>query len=297
MVSKKNKGKTKTIIKNCLIFLMALIITPILSIPLFILMVPFLNTATNGISEIELSVVGAQNMWRIVAMYGLFTIMALLFSYFKRKILLFSIAFLVYWILGTSFVAFYAIPALSSRNTQAVPSQITKITPLEQVKITPTIIKNRYIPTPTDNEPWGVAKQIGEYTWTMKVGMDARMATPQEILDALNTYRNRNGRGSLAWNTNLATYADTRCNTFVELGSTDSHEGFNKFLDNEENYKSLGFSRVGENSSYGFRLLGVHLIEWMYGGDEPHDSNQLNSAWSNVGICVKGTATDLIFGG
>jgi uncharacterized protein YkwD len=66
---------------------------------------------------------------------------------------------------------------------------------------------------------------------------------------------------------------------------------------NNDGFGKLGFSSLGENSSYGYLLEGVHLIEWVYAGDAPHDNNQLNSEWSHVGIGVNGTATDLIFGG
>jgi len=52
---------------------------------------------------------------------------------------------------------------------------------------------------------------------------------------------------------------------------------------------------LGENISYGYRLEGVHLIEWMYAGDKPHDDNQLDSKWDHVGIGVKETATCIIF--
>jgi hypothetical protein len=41
----------------------------------------------------------------------------------------------------------------------------------------------------------------------------------------------------------------------------------------------------------------VHLIEWVYAGDKPHNDNQLSSKWSAVGIGISGSATDLVFGG
>ncbi|MFQ5452274.1 MAG: hypothetical protein ACE5DQ_01800, partial [Candidatus Paceibacterota bacterium] len=58
-----------------------------------------------------------------------------------------------------------------------------------------------------DTDPWGVAKKVGEYTYTIKVGHDDRMGTPQEVLDALNNYRNTNGRGSLVYDERLANYS------------------------------------------------------------------------------------------
>jgi uncharacterized protein YkwD len=142
---------------------------------------------------------------------------------------------------------------------------------------------------------WGKAQQIGEDTWTMKVGMDSRMATPTEILEALNAYRARFGSQKLEWNQRLADYAQGRVESFVKAGQTDAHAGFKDFVEKQDGYNKLGFNWLGENISYGFQLEGVHLIEWMYAGDKPHDDNQKNPRWDHVGVGVKGTATCLIF--
>lgn len=150
--------------------------------------------------------------------------------------------------------------------------------------------------TADSSDPWGIAKQIGEHTWTMKVGDDERMGTPQEILEALNVYRQRYGQGTLTWDTKLAEYAQSRADYFTQLGKTDVHDGFNKYLD-DNGFEKLGFNSLGENSSYGYKLLGIHIIEWIYAADKPHNDNQLSSGWSHIGIGVNEVATDLIFGG
>jgi uncharacterized protein YkwD len=144
---------------------------------------------------------------------------------------------------------------------------------------------------------WGVAKQVDEHTWTMQVADDARMATSQEIFVALNSYRQKQGKGTLIWDNGLASYAKQRSDYFVSIKKLDGHAGFSDFVDNQDGFKKLGFGGLGENSSYGYKLEGVHLIEWVYAGDKPHNDNQLNSAWTHVGIGVSGTATNLIFGG
>lgn len=146
------------------------------------------------------------------------------------------------------------------------------------------------------NEPWGVAKQVSEHTWTMKVGQDATMATPNEIYEALNTFRQRNGSGRLDWDDRLARYAQERAIVFTNLGKLDEHAGFNDYVKSIDNIRNLGFWSVGENSSYGYRVMGVHLIEWVYAGDKPHNDNQLNPKWTNVGVGVNNTETDIIFG-
>lgn len=173
--------------------------------------------------------------------------------------------------------------------------KVENVKPEEIILITPTVKK---VVKPTGvgyTGEWGKAQQIGEDTWTMRVGEDERMATPNEILEALNNYRIRSGSQKLSWDNKLAEYAQSRVEFFVKEGKTDAHAGFKNFLDNEDGYNKLGFDWLGENISYGFKLEGVHIIEWMYAGDKPHDDNQKNTRWDQVGIGVKGTATCLIF--
>lgn len=148
----------------------------------------------------------------------------------------------------------------------------------------------------TNSGPWGVATQLNAHTWTMKVGSDSRMATPQEILAALNDYRQVHGSPALAWDNNLATYAQSRADYFNSIGKLDEHAGFEAYVSNASNLEhNLNFYNLGENSSIGYQLLGVHLIEWVFAADEAHNENQLNPKWTHVGIGVSGTAVDLIF--
>ena|GEM_PF-911051 len=162
---------------------------------------------------------------------------------------------------------------------------------------TPTVAPKRYKPTPTvDNEPWGVSKQIDEVTWTMKVGQDEKMATAKDIYEALNEYRKVHGSQILILDEKLANYAQERAKYLNEIKSVDKHQGFNDFLENEDGFNKLGFTALGENISYGYKLNGVHIIEWMYAGDKPHDDNQLDNRWDHVGIGVDGLATCIIFG-
>jgi len=146
-----------------------------------------------------------------------------------------------------------------------------------------------------EKDVWGVATKIGEHTYTMQVQPDNAMASPQDIFNALNRYRKQHGRGELSWDEKLADFAQQRTDYFSETGNLDSHKGFTDFLNNQDGFKKLGFIVVGENSSIGFTLSGVHIIEWVYAGDEEHNSNQLSSEWEYVGIGVSDTATDVVF--
>ncbi len=186
--------------------------------------------------------------------------------------------------------------------------QVVYPTSTEKARATPMKPKTSAIdkkwpdPRPTatlteDIQEWGKATQLSEHTWTMKVGFDDRMATPEEIFTALNNYRRQHNREALVWDDKLAAFAKSRAVTFTGLGKTDEHAGFISYTNNIDNVKTLGFWSLGENSSYGYRLTGVHLIEWVYAGDEGHNSNQLSPDWSHVGIGVDGEQTDIIFGG
>ena len=152
-------------------------------------------------------------------------------------------------------------------------------------------------PQPTaDSTPWGKAQQIDADTYTMKIQLDPTMATPQDVLSALNHYRATKGAQQLTWDNNLADFAQSRAVYLESTHSTDNHQGFIDFLDNQNGYDKLGFTWLGENISYGYRLEGVHLIEWIFAGDAPHDDNQLNNRWNYAGIGIKGTAVSIIFG-
>lgn len=175
---------------------------------------------------------------------------------------------------------------------------ISIITPTISPTITPKIISSKPISSniiSDDTIPWGIAQQVGEHTWTMKVGQDSTMASPLEILDALNNYRVNHGSQRLSLDQKLVDYAQSRANFFIKNNGLDSHQGFNNFLEKEDGFTKLGYTWVGENASLGYQLNGVHLIEWIYAGDEAHDKNQLDTRWDHVGIGVAKTATCLIF--
>lgn len=167
---------------------------------------------------------------------------------------------------------------------------------------TPTIIIKK-APTATpvpktavsDKAAWGVATQVGEHTWTMKIQQDGKMATPGEILEALNHYRQVHNSGVLQSDNNLTNFAQKRAEYLNSIKNVDEHKGFREYLENEDGYHQLGFYSLGENISYGYKLEAVHLIEWAYGADDPHNKNQLDNSWSRVGIGVDGLATCLIF--
>lgn len=176
---------------------------------------------------------------------------------------------------------------------------------IDRVEVSPTplpvekeVVIEKKIVVPEEEltpEEWGVAKQIDDVTWTIKVGQDTRMTTADELLVALNDYRSRHGAGGLSRDGNLAGFAKARAAYFASIGGLDQHKGFIEYAESEENMRKLGFYGVGENASYGYKLEGVHLIEWIFAADEPHDRNQRDAEWTHVGIGIEGTGVAIIF--
>lgn len=164
------------------------------------------------------------------------------------------------------------------------------VTPVSPTSV-PTIIVEE-----SPKKEAAVKVEGSQYGYTMDVKDDDVMATASEIFDALNRYRASKGVGSLSWNDALSGFAKQRSDYFASNG-LDEHRGFLDYVNNPDNRKSLGFWALGENASKDYKLNGTHLIETAFAGDAPHDNNQLNNGWSDVGIGVSGTSVDLIFGG
>lgn len=182
-------------------------------------------------------------------------------------------------------------------SMETMANAIAYITPLPV--IIPTATPRPIVATPTPKPPakqWGVAVQIDEHDYTMQVGNDSVAGSAKEIFDALNNYRKTHGSGTLSWDDKLADYAKKRVDTYIAKGGLDQHAGFKEFVSNPDNFKQIGFMGLGENASWGYTLSGVHLIEWVYAGDAPHNNNQLNPSWTHVGIGAEGSTTDIIFG-
>lgn len=151
-----------------------------------------------------------------------------------------------------------------------------------------------------DTDEWGKVKQISEHTYTQKVGSDAIMGSPADLLIALNNFRNKYDRSSLIWDDSLSSWAQSRAQTFANLKNVDEHAGFNAEVENKFNEFGGRFTKLGENAGFGGRLDAVHWIEWLFASDEPHKNNMLGD-WSHVGIATASNdgfnyGIDFIFG-
>lgn len=146
------------------------------------------------------------------------------------------------------------------------------------------------------NVPWGTTEKIGDHLYRTFVANDDKMGTPDEIITALNKYRKDNGQGPLQKYDKLCGFAQKRADEQQKAGTLDSHKGFEEYMNDENHWKELEVTGIGENASYGYVLSGTHLIEWVFDSDEEHRSNQLNPTWSLVCPAVSGETVDILFG-
>lgn len=145
---------------------------------------------------------------------------------------------------------------------------------------------------------WGMATKVEgtRYGWSMKIENDFHMGTVQELFGAINAYRLKKDKSKLEWSESLALFAQKRADELNKNGGVDEHRGFKDYIRYSGNRIDLGFMRLGENTSCGYRMTAIHMIEWIFAGDIPHDENQLNSRWTHVGIGVNNTCVSLVFG-
>lgn len=152
-------------------------------------------------------------------------------------------------------------------------------------------------PTPTLSDPSQyTAEKINDVTWKVSnIENDSHMASPQDIVNALNSYRGSRGLPNLSVDPNLTSYAQERANLFASNGSLDSHAGFRNFMDNG-GFDKAGFNSLGENSAYvSGPMNGDKIVKNLFGADPSHDSNQLDN-WTHVGVGVNGNAVNVNFG-
>lgn len=191
----------------------------------------------------------------------------------------------------------YLLSSKTSNNLKPTITQALIPTNTPTLAPSPTKTLKQENQSPQDTQKWGVGVYYDGIHCNIKFGEDERMATAQEIFEALNQYRIVNGRNSLAWDDKLGNYAQSRAEYINSIGKDDSHSGLNDFLNNQDGYLKLGFKSIGENlKGPGKKVLGVHIIEWGFGKCDKHNENQLQTKWTNSGIGVSGTSVVIIFG-
>ena len=136
-----------------------------------------------------------------------------------------------------------------------LPASPARLDPAEQIS------------EPVPNVPWGSTEKVGEHLYRTYVGRDERMGTPSEILSALNSYRRNHNQGELFSDEKLCSLAKMRAEEQEKMGKLDTHKGIEEYMKDPNHWKELNITALGENSSFGYVLSGVHLIEWVFDAD------------------------------
>lgn len=182
----------------------------------------------------------------------------------------------------------------------ATPTSTPTNTPTPTPK--PKSKKPKNMPTPTlpttknpDSSKY-TAEKIGDVTFRVEgVANDNSMASPQDIVNALNSYRGEKGLPNLSVDGTLSSFAQERANLFSSNGSLDSHAGFRDYMNNG-GFEKSGFNGLGENSAFlSGPMNGDKIIRQIFGADHLHDGNQLDN-WTHVGVGVSGNAINVNFG-
>jgi uncharacterized protein YkwD len=183
------------------------------------------------------------------------------------------------------------LPPTTTPTSTPIPSTPT---PISKPKVIPTEIVPTATPTPN---PQYTAQKINDVTWKVSnIQNDSSMASPQDIYNALNAYRQEHGAQSLLWDSYLASFAQSRADLFAKNGALDSHAGFTEFM-NDDGFSKAGFNSLGENSAYlSGNMSADKIIKDIFGADSAHDGNQLDPSWTHVGVGVNGDAVNVNFG-
>lgn len=185
----------------------------------------------------------------------------------------------------------------SNKNTQAVIIEEKAATLVSHIEIVGKKIDSPKVTvTPAENPEEKNTQEESSNKGNGEEKTESK-SSDNTLLEALNAYRQKNGKEPLSWDGKLAEYAQNRAELFSKQNGLDGHTGFNDFIKNQNGFNNLGFSSLGENSGIGHELEPAELIENIYGKSPSHNENQLNSRWSHVGIGVSNTATNFIFGG
>jgi len=101
-----------------------------------------------------------------------------------------------------------------------------------------------------------------------------KMATIEELNQAMNNYRKSHGLNELNINGELCIYANQRAH---EIASVFTHDAFGNHIKNGD-YRNSGYSWFNENIWQGY-FSGTHIVEYAWDRSEGHKHTQLDN-WS-----------------
>lgn len=119
----------------------------------------------------------------------------------------------------------------------------------------------------------------------------------EDILNALNEYRQKNGKSKLIIDEKLQNYAQNRADELKTKGKLDNHAPFYQYMKSKKAFSDLGFNNLAENQSWNHKGNATNLINQFYAKSSGHNKNQLSSEYSHVGIGISGVFTNIVFAG
>jgi uncharacterized protein YkwD len=151
------------------------------------------------------------------------------------------------------FLALIVITDTSGIKSRLVPSGSSS-TPK-----TITVKKTIYVTATPAPFQWTVEK-INEHETALSLPPDPRMSTPDELFEAINEYRRANGISLIQKSDSLCTIAQKRAEEQLANGSLDDHAGFEKYVNSQNEFSTMGEVLFGGNQPQ----YGVHIVEFCW---------------------------------
>ena len=123
--------------------------------------------------------------------------------------------------------------------------------------ITSVIQKNIKIEPTSAPFNWTVEKVDDQIT-KISLPPDPTMSTADELFDAMNNYRKAHSVSTLTKNDLLCSIAQNRANEQFANGDLDNHAGFNKYVQDQDEFSLMGEVLFGGSQPQ----YGVHIVEF-----------------------------------
>ncbi len=137
---------------------------------------------------------------------------------------------------------------------------VKKMVPAKSVNAPKTIKLEqtvKYVTPTTQPFDWSVVKE-DEHITKMSLPPDDKMSTPDELFTAMNEYRKDNNIPQVQKDDTICSIAQNRANEQLANGGLDNHSGFDKYVQNQNEFSKMGEVLFGGTQPQ----YGVHIVEF-----------------------------------
>lgn len=188
---------------------------------------------------------------------------------------------------GFNILSKLAIPTITPYPTDLYETELTQQpTPTAKPAKKQTAPQQQY-------DDWGKTVKIDEHTSASRFGADDHMSTVGELNAAMNQYRASRGLSTLNNSGLLCDIAQKRANENQANGKLDTHAGFGKYAQSQQEYNDIAEVLFGGAQP----VSGVHIVEW--GWDQSltgHREAISNPKWQDGCAGIAGYFAVYIFG-